>query len=237
MKKSVIIALTAFLALLLGGCADVGQSKAGSDSTVSQNSAIESCESGESKAFVSEYPPLNEENVPFDPDASFLTDCKKYYATVTEAEALGYTFSVCGEMINNNAEYYAGNCALYAFKDGNMFHAAALPQDGGDGGMKYVKADIDSVLKAYTMTDGDKEYPFAVVTLQSIYDGQPALSRFYTVDDDEVRYFSASEEIITPCQAENLSDDYTVEGNTLTDAKLNVKYTFDFEKLTVAAVP
>ncbi len=234
MKKSVIIALTASIALLIGGCSYSNQEKQ-SDASSDVQSESSVSQSSESKGFVSEYPQLNEQNVPFDSDASFMTDCKRYYVTVTEAEALGYTFSVCGEMINNNADYYAGYCSLYAFKDDNMFHAAALPQDGGQGGMKYVKTDIDSVLKAYVMTDGDKEYPFAVVTLQSVYDGQPALSRFYTVTNDEVRFFSTGERIIIPCQVESLSDDYTVEGNTLTDTKSNIKYTFDFEKLTVVA--
>lgn len=255
MKKTVIITLAASLALLLGGCADSNTSsqqsavQSAEGSTESQSGAInggensESSESSESKAFVSEYPPLNEENVPFDPDATFMTDCKRYYVTVTEAEALGYTFSVCGQMINNNADYYSGYCTLYAFKDGKMVESgdksrgAALPSDGGQGGMKYVKTDIASVLKAYVMTDRDKEYPFAVVTVQSISDNIPNLSCFYSVADETIREFRTIDENIIPFWVENLSDDYSIEGNTLTDTKSNIKYIFDFENMTVSTVP
>ena len=247
MKKLTISALLLIIALALCSCSVTPQNS-GRPLDISQVSSEESkAESSNENTSSSDllnssteiiYVELNEENVPYDENASFMNDSKKYYARTQAKSVLGYDFAVGGKFINNNKDYFSGNAGVHIFKDGKEIKGGGgFPSDGGQTGMRFDKKDPAAGLKVFEMTQNGKKYPLAISTATSYNTTDEEISgtytRFTTVIDGEGYFFNSTRKSgidgISPESVRNFTDVPVISENTITDNDNKVRYTFDFE--------
>ncbi|MBQ8931235.1 MAG: hypothetical protein IJ045_02220 [Ruminiclostridium sp.] len=203
-------------------------------STADTSSEAEASKPAEERVYVE----LNEKNVPYDENAAFYNDSKKYYAKTPSISVLGYDFAVGGKFINNRKDSFSGEAGVLIFKDGKQIKGGGgFPSDGGQAGMKFDKKNPAAGLKVYEMTQNGKKYPLAIATSVSYNTTDEEVSgtytRFTTVIDGEGYFFNSTRKSgidgISPESVRNFTDNPVISENTITDNDNGIRYTFDFE--------